>query len=195
MGGTIRRSHTPGRGLRLNFFATKLKGAFVIEPERLEDERGFFARTWCEREFAAHGLDPRCVQCSISFNRKKGTLRGLHYQVAPGEEAKLVRCTRGAIYDVMVDLRPDSQTFGQWFSVELTAENRKMLFVPRNCAHGYLTLQDDTEIFYQISAFYAPECARGIRWNDPAFGISWPAEVRVISDRDRNYSDFAPPVK
>lgn len=176
----------------MKFFATKLKGAFIIELERLEDERGFFARTWCEREFAAHELDPRCVQCSISFNKKKSTLRGLHYQAAPGEEAKLVRCTMGAIYDVIVDLRPDSKTFGQWFSVELTAENRKMIFIPRSFAHGFLTLTDDTEVFYQMAAFYAPEYASGIRWNDPAFGISWPAEARVISDRDRNYSNFVP---
>ncbi len=191
MGWTICRSDTQGRGLRLKFFATKLKGAFSIEPERLEDERGFFARTWCEREFAALGLDPRCVQCSISFNKKKSTLRGLHYQAAPGEEAKLVRCTRGAIYDVIVDLRPGSKTFKQWFSVELTAENHKMIFIPENFAHGFLTLQDDTEVYYQMSAFYAPEYARGIRWNDPAFDIAWPAEVQVISDRDRNYPNFA----
>lgn len=192
MGWAICRSHTPGRGLRLNFFATKLEGAFIIEPERLEDDRGFFARTWCEREFAAHGLEPRCVQCSISFNQKKSTLRGLHYQVAPSEEAKLVRCTRGALYDVIVDLRSDSKTFGQWFSAELTAENRQMIFIPKSFAHGFLTLQDDTEVFYQMSAFYAPEYVRGLRWNDPAFGISWPAEVRVISERDRNYPNFVP---
>jgi dTDP-4-dehydrorhamnose 3,5-epimerase len=176
----------------LNFIATKLKEAFIIEPERLEDERGFFARTWCEREFAAYGLDPRWVQCNISFNKKKGTLRGLHYQTGPGDEARLVRCTMGGIYDVIVDLRPDSKTFGQWFSVELTAENRKMIFIPRSFAHGFLTLQDDSEIFYHMSAFYAPEYARGIRWNDPAFGIHWPAEVQVISDRDRNYPNFVP---
>lgn len=174
----------------MNFFAAKLKGAFIIEPERLEDERGFFARTWCEREFAAHGLNPRCVQCNISFNKKKSTLRGMHYQAAPCEEAKLVRCTSGAIYDVIVDLRADSQTFGQWFSVELTAENRKMVFIPEGCAHGFLTLADNAEVFYQMSAFYAPEYARGVRWNDPAFGIQWPVEVRVISERDRNYPDF-----
>jgi len=176
----------------LNFFATKLKDAFIIEPERLEDERGFFARTWCEREFAAHGFAPRWVQCNISFNKKKGTLRGLHYQAGSGDEAKLVRCTMGAIYDAIVDLRPDSKTFGQWVAVELTAGNRKMIFIPRSFAHGFLTLQDDTEVFYQMSAFYAPEYAGGIRWNDPAFGISWPAEVRVISDRDRNYPNFVP---
>ena len=174
----------------MNFFATKLEGAFIIEPERMEDGRGFFARSWCEREFAAHGLDPQCVQCNISFNKKSHTLRGLHYQAAPCEEAKLVRCTMGAIYDVIVDLRPDSPTFRQWFSVELTAENRTMLFIPKNFAHGFLTLQDNTEVFYQMSAFYAPEYARGIRWNDPAFRITWPAEVRVIAERDRNYPDF-----
>lgn len=169
---------------------TKLKGAFIVEPERLEDERGFFARTWCQREFEAHGLNTRWVQCNISFNRTRGTLRGMHYQAAPYEEAKLVRCTMGAIYDVIVDLRPESPTFKQHIAVVLTAENHKMLHVPEGFAHGFLTLEDNTEVSYQMSEFYAPGYGRGIRWNDPAFGIQWPADVQVISERDQNHPDF-----
>ena len=172
------------------FVETRLKGAFVIEPERLEDERGFFARTWCQREFEAYGLNPRLVQCNISFNKEAGTLRGMHYQAAPYEEAKLVRCTQGAIHDVIIDLRPESPTFKQHTAVVLTAQNRKMLYVPEGFAHGFLTLEDHTEVFYQMSEFYAPEYARGVRWNDPVFNIQWPTAVQVISDRDRNYSDF-----
>lgn len=172
------------------FTETPLKGAFIIEPERLEDERGFFARTWCQREFEAHGLNSRLVQCNISFNKKKGTLRGMHYQIAPYEEAKLVRCTQGAIYDVIIDLRPGSSTFKQYTAAVLTAQNHKMLYVPEGFAHGFLTLEDHTEVFYQMSEFYAPEYARGVRWNDPAFGVQWPAEVQIISDRDQNYPDF-----
>ena len=169
------------------FIETKLKGAYIIEPERLEDERGFFARTWCEDEFAAHGLNPRLVQCNISFNKKKGALRGMHYQVAPYEEAKLVRCTKGAIYDVIIDLRFNSPTHKQWFAVELTAENRKMLYVPEGFAHGFQTLEDDSEVFYQMSEFYHPECARGVRWNDPAFRIEWPIKIAVISLKDQSF--------
>jgi dTDP-4-dehydrorhamnose 3,5-epimerase len=175
------------------FTETKLKGAFVIEPENLEDERGFFARTWCQREFADHGLNPSIAQCSISFNHKRGTLRGMHYQVAPHEEAKVVCCTRGAIYDVIIDLRPDSPTFVQWLAVELSLENRQMLYIPESFAHGFQTLEDNTEIFYQISEFYAPEYARGIRWDDVAFGIQWPSADRTISVRDRTYPDFVVP--
>jgi dTDP-4-dehydrorhamnose 3,5-epimerase len=174
------------------FIETKLNGAFIIEPERVEDERGFFARSWCEREAAAHGLYPKWVQCNISFNRKKATLRGMHYQSAPREEAKLVRCTMGAIYDVIIDLRPNSSTLRQWVGVELSAQNRRMLYIPEGFAHGFITLDDNAEIFYQMSEFYAPAHARGVRWNDPSFGIEWPIEVRVISDRDRNYPDFHP---
>jgi dTDP-4-dehydrorhamnose 3,5-epimerase len=174
------------------FTETRLKGAFVIEPEKLEDERGFFARTWCEREFAKHDLNARLAQCSVSFNHKRGTLHGMHYQVAPHEEAKLVRCTKGAIYDVIIDLRPDSPTFTRWIAVDLTSANRRMLYIPEGFAHGFQTLEDNTEVFYQISEFYAPECARGVRWNDPAFGIDWPEGERVISEKDRNYLDFNP---
>ena len=172
------------------FAETKLKGAFIVEPERLEDERGFFARTWCQREFEAHSLNTRWVQCDISFNRKKVTLRGMHYQAAPYKEAKLVRCTMGAIYDVIVDLRPESPTFKQHIAVVLTAQNHKMLYVPEGFAHGFLTLEDNTEVFYQMSEFYVPGYSRGIRWNDPAFGIQWPADVQVISERDQNHPDF-----
>jgi dTDP-4-dehydrorhamnose 3,5-epimerase len=172
------------------FTETKLKGAFIVELEKLEDERGFFARTWCRREFEAHGLNPRLVQCNISFNKKKGALRGMHYQVAPYEEAKLVRCTRGAIYDVALDLRPQSPTFKQWVAVELTAENRKMLYIPEGMAHGFQTLADNTEVFYQMSEFYHPESAHGVRWDDPAFVIHWPVEEIIISDRDLSFADY-----
>jgi dTDP-4-dehydrorhamnose 3,5-epimerase len=173
------------------FTETPLKGAYIIDPERLMDERGFFARTWCKREFEEHGLNTGLMQCSLSFSLKKGTLRGMHYQVAPHAEEKLVRCTAGTIYDVIVDLRPDSATFRHWFGVELTSVNRRMLYIPAGLAHGFLTLTEDAEVFYQISEFYAPDCARGVRWNDPAFGIRWPNEVAMISERDCTYPDFA----
>ncbi len=174
------------------FRETTLKGAFVIESERLEDERGFFARTWCQEEFEAHGLNARLVQCSISFNRKKGTLRGMHYQVAPHVEAKLVRCTMGAICDVIIDLRPQSPTFMQWIAEELTAENRKALYIPEGLAHGFQTLADNTEVFYQISTSYHPDSARAVRWNDPAFEIRWPSFPTVISLKDKTYPDWTP---
>jgi dTDP-4-dehydrorhamnose 3,5-epimerase len=174
------------------FTETTLTGAFLIEPERLTDERGFFARTWCQQEFAAIGLDPQWVQCNISFNERRGTLRGMHYQAAPYAETKLVRCTMGAIYDVIIDLRPDSATFRQWLAVELTADNRLMLFIPEGFAHGFQTLTDGTEVFYLMSQVYAPEYARGVRWDDSAFKVSWPAEKRVISERDRSFADFLP---
>jgi dTDP-4-dehydrorhamnose 3,5-epimerase len=173
------------------FTETNLKSSFLIEPEPCADERGFFARTWCQREFEAHGLQIRWVQCNVSFNKTKGTLRGMHYQVAPYAEAKLVRCTRGAIYDVIIDLRYDSPTFKQWLAVKLTADNRQMLFIPEGFAHGFQTLEDDTEVFYQMSEFYAPDYAKGVRWDDPAFDISWPADERIISERDRSYPDFS----
>ncbi|MBM4423651.1 MAG: dTDP-4-dehydrorhamnose 3,5-epimerase [Chloroflexi bacterium] len=175
------------------FRKTKLSGVFIVEPELLTDERGFFARTWCRDEFAAHGLNPRLAQCNISFNKKAGTLRGMHYQIAPYEEAKLVRCTRGAIYDVVIDLRPDSETFKHWLAVELTAENRRALYIPESFAHGFQTLVDNTEVFYQMSEFYHPEAARGVRWDDPAFGIVWPEAERDISDKDRRWPLFTEP--
>jgi dTDP-4-dehydrorhamnose 3,5-epimerase len=176
----------------MKFVATGIPGAVVVEPECLADERGFFARTWCAREFADQGLKDVLVQCSISFNRGKGTVRGLHYQMAPREEAKLIRCAAGAIYDVVVDLRPDSPTYLKHFAVELTQDNRKMLYLPEGCAHGFQTLTDDTEVVYQMSEFYSPECSAGYRWNDPAFGIEWPLDVSVISERDASYPDFSP---
>ncbi len=164
------------------FQPTKLSGAYTIQIERLADERGFFARSWCRREFEEHGLNPDLAQCNISYNRQRGTLRGMHYQVAPYEEAKLVRCTSGAIYDVIVDLRADSPTFMQHVGVVLTPSDRNMLYVPEGFAHGFLTLEDDTEVFYQMSEFYVPGAARGFRWNDPAFAIDWPEPVVVISE-------------
>lgn len=173
------------------FTQTKLTGAFIIEPERHEDERGFFARMWCQDEFEAHGLNPRLVQCNVSFNRQMGTLRGMHYQAGPHAEAKLVRCTRGAICDVAVDLRPDSLTFRQWVIVELTANNHRMFYIPESFAHGFQTLKDNSEVFYQMSEFYHPEAARGVRWNDPAFMIQWPRNEPIISAKDQSYPDFA----
>jgi dTDP-4-dehydrorhamnose 3,5-epimerase len=176
----------------MTFRETMLKGAFVIEIERLEDRRGFFARAWCQREAEANGLISRVVQTNISFNTKRGTLRGMHYQVAPSEQAKLVRCTRGAIYDVMIDLRPDSPTYMRWVGVELTAANYTMLYVPERFAHGFQTLEDHTEVTYQVSQFYAPESERGIRYNDRAFGVEWPLRVEVISDKDLRWEPYHP---
>jgi dTDP-4-dehydrorhamnose 3,5-epimerase len=172
------------------FTETELKGSFVIELDRLEDERGFFARSWCQREFEARGLNAKIVQCNISFNKKRGTVRGMHYQEAPYEEARLVRCTSGAIYDVIVDLRPGSPVYLRHVAVILTAENRKMVYVPEGFAHGFQTLADDTEVLYQMSEFYSPSAARGVRWNDPALGIAWPEPLRVISEKDRSYPDL-----
>lgn len=172
------------------FKETKLKGAYVIEINPLEDERGFFARSFCAKEFKEHGLNQNIAQCNISYNGKKGTLRGMHYQAAPHEEAKLVRCTMGAIYDVIIDLRPDSATFKKWIGVELTKENRRMLYVPEGFAHGFQTLEDHTEVLYQMSEFHHPEWARGVRWNDPTFGIFWPVNVEIISIGDQQYLDF-----
>ena len=172
------------------FNKTDLAGVIEIQMEPLRDERGFFARTWCEKEFREHNLNPRLVQCSISFNGRKGTLRGIHYQAEPFPEAKLVRCTRGSLYDIALDLRCDSPTYLRWIGAELTAENRRTLYIPEGCAHGFLTLEENTEALYQMSEFYHPESARGVRWNDPAFGIVWPGKVEVISERDRNYPDF-----
>lgn len=172
------------------FTETRLKGAFVIDLERREDERGFFARSWCIEEFEKHGLNTKLVQCNISFNIKKGTLRGMHYQTEPFPEAKLARCTMGAIYDVIIDLRPDSSTFKQWVSVELSAENHRALYIPEGFAHGFQTLEDNTEVFYQMSEFFHPECARGIRWDDPAFGVEWPVENIIMSNSDSEYLNF-----
>jgi dTDP-4-dehydrorhamnose 3,5-epimerase len=164
----------------------------IVEPERHEDARGFFARTWDSDEFARLGLADRVVQTSISYSRVKGTLRGMHYQAAPHEETKLVRCTAGAIYDVAVDLRPKSETFTRWVGVELSAENRLAFYVPAGCAHGFLTLTDGAEVAYQMSSPQVPEAARGVRYDDAAFGIAWPGEIVVVNDRDASYPDFGP---
>jgi dTDP-4-dehydrorhamnose 3,5-epimerase len=172
------------------FHETKLPGVFEIHIESKPDERGFFARTWCQEEFEARGLNGRLVQCSISFNKRKGTLRGMHYQAAPHAETKLVRCSRGAIYDVVLDLRPQSPTFKDWIGVVLAAEERNMIHVPEGCPHGFLTLEDESEVSYQMSEFWNAESARGVRWDDPAFRIGWPERVEVISERDRTYPDF-----
>ncbi len=170
---------------------TKLKGAFVIDVEPFEDVRGFFARSWSEREVGAFGLEGRFVESNISFNKKKGTLRGMHFQSAPYEQTKLVRCTRGSMYDVIIDLRSESLTFKQWVAVELSEENHRTLYVPGAFAHGFQTLEDNTEIFYQVSSYYAADHASGVRWNDPAFNITWPSSDLIMIPRDRDYADFA----
>jgi len=174
----------------MTFHETKLPGVFTIDLELHSDERGFFARSWCQKEFLDHGLNGNLVQCSVSLNSKKGTLRGMHYQAAPFAETKVVRCTSGAIYDVVLDLREQSPTFKQWFATVLSAENRHSVYIPEGCAHGFMTLKDGSEVLYQMSEFYHPELGRGVRWNDPAFQIVWPADVEVISERDRTYPDF-----
>jgi dTDP-4-dehydrorhamnose 3,5-epimerase len=174
----------------VRFVETQVGGVVVVEPDLHEDVRGFFTRTWSTREFRDHGCDPNVVECNVSFNRAAGTLRGLHFQVAPHAQPKLVRCTSGAIWDVAVDLRTDSPTFMRHVGIELTARNHRQLFIPAGCAHGFITLEDDSEVFYQMSAAYEASSARGVRWNDPAFGIRWPRPVSVILDRDNSYPDF-----
>lgn len=171
----------------MRFTETCLKGAYIIEIEPMEDERGFFARSWCQKEFAAQGLNPDFVQCNISFNKEKGTLRGMHYQVDPHAEAKLVRCTMGAIYDVIIDFRSESSTFRQWFGIELTAHNHKMIYIPEGFAHGFQTLEEDSELLYLHTEFYSAEHEGGIRYNDPMINISWPLEVTGISEKDQNH--------
>lgn len=174
------------------FTETRLSGAFLLDLEPREDSRGFFARTFCRREFEAHGLKPDMVQCNLSFNHHAGTMRGMHYQLPPAAETKLVRCTRGAIWDVIVDLRPESPTYLEHVGVELSAENRRQLYVPELFAHGYLTLTPDAEVAYQVGEFYTPGAERGIRWDDPALGIEWPVPVEVISDKDASWPAFVP---
>jgi dTDP-4-dehydrorhamnose 3,5-epimerase len=176
----------------VKFQPAELPGAYLVEPELVRDERGFFARTWCQREFAERGLSDQLVQCSLSHNRRRGTLRGLHYQRAPHQEVKLVRCVRGAVYDVILDLREDSPARLQWQAFELTADNYRMLYVPEGVAHGFQTLADDSQLFYMMSAEHHPPSAAGVRWDDPAFGIRWPLPVSVISPRDRHYPDYRP---
>jgi dTDP-4-dehydrorhamnose 3,5-epimerase len=173
------------------FTGTELAGAMVVELDRREDERGFFARAWCRREFEEQGLTTDLVQCNVSYNHRAGTLRGMHYQAEPHGEVKLVRCTRGAIYDAIVDLRVGSPTAGRWIGVELTADNGRMLYVPEGFAHGYQTLADGTEVFYQVSEYYTPEAERGLRWDDPVFAVEWPeADPRIVSEKDRSWPDF-----
>lgn len=167
------------------FTETALKGAFILEIKKIEDERGFFGRSWCQKEFEDHGLVSSIVQTNVSFNKYKATLRGIHYQAAPYEETKLVRCTRGSIFDVIVDLRKESATYKSWIGVELNSSNYKLLYVPKNFGHAYITLEDDTEVTYQVSEFYAPGAEKGIRWNDPNIGIEWPIVPEIISEKDQ----------
>ena len=176
----------------MKFLETPIKGAHLIEFEPDADQRGFFARTWSHKDFDARGLNANVAESSLSFNRLRGTLRGLHYQVAPHEETKFIMCVRGAVYDVIVDLRKDSSTYLKWFGAELSIENRQMLYVPAGVAHGFITLQDSSYLHYQISGGYHASAARGVRWNDPAFGIDWPLQPKVIAERDRDYEDFQP---
>ncbi len=175
----------------MRFLETPIAGAWLVEPETRTDERGFFARLWCRDEFAARGLRADFVQCNDSFSVSRGTLRGLHYQAAPHGEIKLVSCIRGRVFDVLVDLRQDSPTFLKWFGADLTAENRRMLYVPEGCAHGYLTLEDASEVVYPVTTPYHPEAERGLRWNDPAIGIKWPIEPTAMSPKDRQWSDWS----
>jgi dTDP-4-dehydrorhamnose 3,5-epimerase len=174
----------------MNFAETELKGAYLVSLQKIEDERGFFARAWCQHEFEEHGLKTNLAQANVSFSKQQGTLRGLHFQRAPYQEAKLIRCTRGSIYDVIVDLRPESPTFKRWFGVELKAGDYKMLYVPEGFAQGLLTLEDNTEIMYPTTEFYTPEAESGVRFDDPAFAIVWPQAVKIVSDKDRSWPDF-----
>jgi dTDP-4-dehydrorhamnose 3,5-epimerase len=174
----------------MQFRETAIRGVFIIEPERKEDERGFFARTWSPEELAQRGLDSGLAHCSVSFNPKAGTIRGMHYQIAPKQETKIVRCTQGRLFDVAIDLRPESSTFKNWTGVELSADNRLALYIPKGCAHGFQTLVDGTEVLYLISAPYDPVLGRGVRWNDQAFGVDWPLPVSCIGERDAAYPDF-----
>lgn len=179
----------------MRFLETRLPGAYVIELEKHEDDRGFFARTWCRREFEAQGLNVDVVQANVSLSHRKGTLRGMHYQADPHGETKLLRCTKGALHDVIIDVRPDSPTHGQWLAVELTADNYRMLYVPEGFAHGFQTLTDDVEVTYQVTQFYTPGAERGVRYDDPAFGIDWPLPVTEITDKDRSWPDYELPTR
>ena len=172
------------------FKETKIKGPYIISLDKHEDERGFFARSFCQKEFKEHGTDFNVAQCNISYNKEKGTLRGMHYQSAPFGEAKLIGCIRGRIYDVIIDLRKDSDTYCKWISAELSEENHNILYVPKGFAHGFQTLEDNTTVFYQMSDFFHPECAKGIRWDDPLFSIDWPLKDKIISEKDKTYPLF-----
>ena len=190
MGRKVCHSYTRGENLFMKFFETELKGSYIIELEKLEDERGFFTRIWDKKKIQDKGLDSDLVQMSFSFTKKKGTLRGMHFQKKPFEEAKLVRCTRGKIFDVIIDLRPESNTYKKWIDVELKSDNFKMLYIPEGFAHGFQTLEDNTEVFYQMSNWFSPEHVRGIRWNDKEFDIKWPIKCSIISKKDTTYEDF-----
>jgi dTDP-4-dehydrorhamnose 3,5-epimerase len=172
------------------FTKTKIKDVYILEPELLADDRGFFARSFCKEEFRQSGLETDIVQSNISYNRKKGTLRGMHYQTAPYEEAKIVSCTKGAIYDIVLDLRKDSETYMEWIAIELTDKNFKMVYVPKGHAHGFQTLKDNTIVYYQMTEFFHPECSKGIKWDDPSFKIKWPIDKLTISSKDRSYPNF-----
>jgi len=177
----------------MKYTETKILGAFIFEPEKLEDKRGYFMRGWCKSEFDARGLASSFVQFNISFSRKAGTLRGLHYQSPPHQETKLISCAKGALYDVIIDLRMKSPTYMQWLGVELRADTYKMLYIPEGLAHGFLTLEDNTEVFYPVSQLYCPLSERGIRWNDPNFDIKWPeTDARILSEKDKNWPDYSP---
>ena len=190
MGRKVCHSYTRGENLFMKFFETELKGSYIIELEKLEDERGFFTRIWDKKIFQDKGLDSDLVQMSFSFTKKRGTLRGMHFQKKPFEETKLVRCTRGKIFDVIIDLRPESNTYKKWIGVELKSDDLKMLYIPEGFAHGFQTLEDDTEVFYQMSNWFSPEHVRGIRWNDKEFDIKWPIKCSIISKKDTTYEDF-----
>lgn len=172
------------------FAETSLPGAYIIDLQQIDDERGFFARSYCQQEFNARGMKSSVAQCNISFNKKKGTLRGMHFQSSPKAEAKLVRCTQGKILDVIIDLRPESQTYCRWVAVELSSENRRSLYIPEGFAHGFQTLEDNSEVFYQMFEFFSPEHASGVRWNDPAFGVDWPLKSPTMSVKDQSYPNY-----
>ncbi len=192
MGREICYINTRGADNKLRLLETKLKGAYIIELEKLEDNRGFFARTWDKKFFEERGLNSDLVQMSFSYSKKKGTLRGMHFQVEPFKETKIVRCLRGKIFDVIIDLRKESDTYKEWINVELDdKQNRKMLYIPEGFAHGFQTLEDDTEVFYQMSNWFSPEHAKGIKWNDEEFDIKWPIQNVIISDKDKMYEEFA----
>lgn len=191
MGRKICHTNTRGADNRLRFTETKLKGAYVIELEKLGDDRGFFTRTWDKKIFQERGLNSDLAQMSFSYSKRKGTLRGMHFQVNPFEETKIVRCLRGKIFDVIIDLREKSETYKEWISFELDDENRKMVYIPEGFAHGFQTLEDNTEVFYQMSNWFSPEHAKGIRWDDKEFDIKWPIQNVIISDKDKMYEEFA----
>lgn len=176
----------------MKFTPTPIQGAFLVDIEPRGDERGMFARTFCEREFSAQGLETVFVQANASFSADRGTLRGMHYQLAPVQEVKLIRCVRGALWDVILDLRPESPSFGQWFGADLTQDNRRAMYVPKGAAHGFITLEDATEAAYMVTSPYSPDLERGVRWDDSRFGIQWPLAPTVVSDRDKSHPDFDP---